>query len=210
MWRKPASHGRAAVACGERSFRARRLSRWNPRVAISKRCRIALTQSGKEPDLTIWGKVVEGCAHASACCEDALRMSADPTGLSWLLAMGSILIAGALYGTHRCFYGPANCRAVVGERHPCGRATKDASRRRRNALKQPTVQVVAKGQFRMFIDVEHKCLSSRGLKSAMRRPPISVATTRFLTPISLRKRPSCLKSEARFSVRAIWHPRLRR
>ena len=43
-------------------------------------------------------------------------------------------------------------------------------------------------------------------KTAPRRDPAGAAAARFLTPRSLRKRHSCLKSEARFPVGAIWHP----
>ena len=43
-------------------------------------------------------------------------------------------------------------------------------------------------------------------KTASRRDPGGAAKARFYTPRSLRKRPSCLKSEARFPVGAVWHP----
>ena len=44
-------------------------------------------------------------------------------------------------------------------------------------------------------------------KTALRRAdPAGAAAARFLTPRSLRKRPSCLKSGAPFPVQAVWHP----
>ena len=43
-------------------------------------------------------------------------------------------------------------------------------------------------------------------KTASHRDSGGAAKARFYTPRSLRKRPSCLKSEARFPVGAVWHP----
>ena len=65
---------------------------------------------------------------------------------------------------------------------------------------------IAARRLRTRLQLDGCCAGGRPKTALRRTDPDGMAETRFCTPRSLRKRPSCLKSGARFPVGAVWHP----